>query len=530
MRKALWTLAALLVWSLALWRGIGVFGPGTDLNDVSYNSDSAIPVLMANDQGPITIFNFYYYGADRWGGWPFVVCQGINRFSGYYWTPERLTAFQTVWVFVGALAFASLDRDARLLSGLVYLAVLCLYRGHRFLLFEMSQVYGWQITGMLLGWASMRQVFNGFLDPARSHRWWRHAGWTLVTLGATWLAVWSSVASAVCLLVVLGMEVLRAGLRMPAPRRALVPGTLGFLAIAGATLLERAQKVRYNHYSLEHYGDPFRTTFAIDWGYLGVNLSMQWQHLTKLSWWPLYVVATLAVAGLAGAYAYTVIARREAGRARLAAWLAEDTAWLVIAGYGIALVHVALAVLVSHVRLNDYDDRYLTIPHVFVPVSGVLTIYLILRHTLRGPRARTLLRPACLATGVVLLVAAYPHARETPEYRMLRRTAEALASKAPRAVLMGTYWDTYVFTSLQPRDPMIAVPFEGHHFRTPWAPAAIPRATQIVVATPHLPSQPPPNPSATLRQYGNSLKLADPLWYADQAYAFALYVHDKPSN
>ena len=62
---------AIAIWCFFLWRALNAFGPGSDTVPISYNSDSAIPVLMANDQSPITVFNLYYYGTDRWGGWPF---------------------------------------------------------------------------------------------------------------------------------------------------------------------------------------------------------------------------------------------------------------------------------------------------------------------------------------------------------------------------------------------------------------------------------------------------------------------------
>ena len=143
-----------------LMRAIATFGPASDINNITFNSDSAIPVLMANDQRPITIFNFYYYCADRWGGWPFLPMQIAERMAGYHWTAQSIFVVQAVWLFVGALAFAGLSRRDGVIAGLVYLIALCLHRDAHYLIFELSQVYAWQTTAMLLGWWALRRFFD----------------------------------------------------------------------------------------------------------------------------------------------------------------------------------------------------------------------------------------------------------------------------------------------------------------------------------------------------------------------------------
>ncbi|MDQ5847235.1 MAG: hypothetical protein M3539_18260 [Acidobacteriota bacterium] len=72
---------ALIVWALFLWRAVDTFGP--DGGYINVNSDSAITVLMANDERPITVFDTYYYGADRWGGWPLIIARLVNHSTGF---------------------------------------------------------------------------------------------------------------------------------------------------------------------------------------------------------------------------------------------------------------------------------------------------------------------------------------------------------------------------------------------------------------------------------------------------------------
>jgi len=78
---------------------------------------------MSNDDRPITPFNLYYYGTDRWGGWPFLVAQAVRRSTGLLWTDQRLSAFQITWIFLGAFAIGALSRADRVVIG----AFFCLH-------------------------------------------------------------------------------------------------------------------------------------------------------------------------------------------------------------------------------------------------------------------------------------------------------------------------------------------------------------------------------------------------------------------
>ena len=66
------------------------------------------------------------------------------------------------------------------------------------------------------------------------------------------------------------------------------------------------------------------------------------------------------------------------------------------------------------------------------------------------------------------LAVAFPKARLSLEYLETEGTALALALKAPHAVLMGSYWDTYVFTALQGDTAMVPCTLEDSFTRTPW--------------------------------------------------------------
>ena len=141
----------------------------------------------------------------------------------------------------------------------------------------------------------------------------------------------------------------------------------------------------YGRFSLAHYGSPFSTDFMIDTGHLAENLIIQLRLIAKGSWWPLDVLAALLLLAMIAAGLYSVMRKDEAVRQRLRAALADDTLILAIAAAGIATLNFALAVSVSHVRLNGYDSRYLTLTNLFGPVAGLLTAFLLLKAAVPAP-------------------------------------------------------------------------------------------------------------------------------------------------
>src|SRR5262245_3957392 len=123
-RKVLLFGLAMALWSVFLYRGINTFKPGV-YSAAFFNSDCAIPVLMSNDGGPIPLFNRYYFGVDRIGGWPYLFAQAFRQATGFHWSPQRLSIVQTTWIFIGALIFGALTRKDSAVAATAVLLVLC---------------------------------------------------------------------------------------------------------------------------------------------------------------------------------------------------------------------------------------------------------------------------------------------------------------------------------------------------------------------------------------------------------------------
>jgi hypothetical protein len=124
--------------------------------------------------------------------------------------------------------------------------------------------------------------------------------------------------------------------------------------------------------------------------------------------------------------------------------------------------------------------------------------------------------------------------------RRLRSVAAALAQQAPGAVLLGGYWDTYIFPALEPQARFVPVPAQDQQLRTPWTPQLLRESRQVIVVHHVFPAPgemetPFPyntfgdgqNPPPIIRQYGVTLRLVEPHWFEQNGYVFSLYDNES---
>src|SRR5260370_41711462 len=84
----------------------------------------------------------------------------------------------------------------------------------------------------------------------------------------------------------------------------------------------------------------------------------------------------------------------------------------------------------------------------------------------RPARIRNYAVTGFLIAGVAVLAFEFPAKGHGPERQRLKETATTLAERCPHCVLIGGYWQTYVFSGLQPTNTMLPLPLEGQYLRT----------------------------------------------------------------
>lgn len=513
----------LVAWLVFLTLALRALGP--DSVHTTFNSDSAIPILMANDERPITVFDTYYYAADRWGGWPLLLAKVLHRDTGLQWTDQRLHYVRTTWLFIGLLVLAALNARAApavLVSGLI---ALCLEPALRRRLFDQSQLYAWQLTALFLAWFCLRHLFAQRPRPDKA----RVNGifWSSAFYFCAFFAIWSSVVSAPLLFVLVILEALRSRFSFQNPISKRRIGRAVVLLLA-ATASELLMKINYHRYSLKHFGYDFKTPMSFDRGHLYENLLRNWDNLLKFSFFPLIAVALCFVVGIAGLILYTSIVDKASLRTRVISFCEDETTTMIVALAAIAATNFLIMVCVDHVRLSLNDDRFQTPAYLFGAISGLLTIYLAIRVFANRIAVTRYVLPLVLVGAFVFLGVKFPRRQLSEIYEGYRQTALALSQKAPGSMLMGRYWETYVYAGLQPTNTMTPLPLEGLQNRIPWTVEMLHDSQQVVLEYQHggfTPTEPlPPN---ELWQYGNLLRLQEAHFYENGEYAFALYSKDR---
>jgi hypothetical protein len=522
---------AFLIWLIILIRAVEVFTVGSP-HVIMFHSDSAIVLLMANEDRPATAYNIYFYGQDRFGAWPFLLAQFIHRVTGHYWSQRALFIFQTIWLFTGALLFSTLNgRREDVWIGLFYLLPLCLHIRARQTLFDLSQPYAWQTTALIFSWWCLRRFCEYcFPQVDDNNSKVRKRVWGALVFWFSLLAILSSTVSTPILIFLIMLEVTRAvhnaqGFRsLKSIGRKLLQVAL---PIAAAAMTEFLLRVSYHRYSLKHFGHDNRTTIVLDRGHLIDNLSNQWTRFADSPWWLLALLPLLVFAVLSARYIYLHKGDREKLLGNLRKLFLEDTAVLVIGTFGIGLISFIITVLVSHVRANDYSERYLAVSYLFISLSGLLTLWLLAGKV---KKYRLAAASALAFAGLLFLFISFPPAMINPQYLTLQETARHLSQEAPGNVLLGGYWETYVFAALDAKHAIVPIPAEGESMRTPWTTEALKRADQVIVEHHRKemserlggPLAPPPQ----LVQYGETLRLVTPRWYVNGEYVFSIYRHE----
>jgi hypothetical protein len=523
------TILTVLIWLLFLILSIRVFRP--DSIYVVFDSDGAIPVLMANEDRPVTVFDTYYWGVDRWGGWPLMIARVVHQAGGFQWTDYSLHVVRAAWIFLGLLMLVWLNRRAALAVLVSGLIPLCLEPTVRWQLFTLSQVYAWQLTALFIAWLTLRRLLSAKLLPANGKRGlYERIAWSLGFYVSALLAIWSSEASVPFLGFLLLLEAARSYflLRDEASNKwKWIRYITAFLLLAAATVSHALMKANYHRHGIKHWGGDYRASTWVDVGYLWENVHGTWRNLMEFDFVPLVFVSVVFLLVMTVVVVYAVLTKKRLVRERLRQVVLEEDVIMTIALAGIASINMVLMTMLSHVRLGGYNDRYLNPTFFFGSIAGLMTVYIMLRLVSQRLKLTRYVIPIAVAGAFLFLVIRFPHFQPSNGYKRDKQTALILAQKAPGGVIMGGYWETYIYAALQrPTNTMTPLPLEGLHIRIPWTPPMLRNVREAVIEYRHNEVMNRGPLPAELVQYGNVLKLKDPQFYQNDDYSFALYINE----
>lgn len=405
-----------------------------------YNSDSAVPVLMSNQDG-LSWFDVYYWGQDRFGSLPFLLARAFTAVGGFYWTPQAMQIYLLCWLAAAVFLFALLFPGIRGSAAAAFAAGAMMVPHFRLHLFEIAQFFPWQLPVLFAAMLAVRTA------QARRQK---QSLWFTLAAFLSFLAVW---ASPMNLIFLLAFALIEAGITQKITRESGGPfhqawpsALAGIAAIAAGAAGERLLRFQYHRNALALYGNEYRTMSWINRREIPEALGAIIDRLTSDPW-----MLAADLAGIAAVVYLGYVAWRGGGRMHPALRTALA---LGIAG----LAQIPIIALVHHFVVSGYPARFFFLTHAGLFCAAALTGLWLLERALKRHNRWT----AFLILASILLLPAY---KKNPEFsRMEQAAAEICKDKA--GLLLGTYWHVYLYASLA-RQCAEPLPLDGVN-RTPW--------------------------------------------------------------
>lgn len=534
----------LLVWGFFLFRAVSVFAPDS-VYVQSFNSDSALPVLMANDER-IDAFRTYIYGQDQVGAWPSLICQLVKRATGHVWTPGQIHIMQATWLFLSFFLIVALTRSYFYLTGALFLLTLCLHPTVSHYFFVLNQRFAWQTTALFLCWWSLRRICEYGFGVAPASR-GKVLLWYLLSFCFAFLAAWTSPSSVPILCAFFVLECARARILALHSREAIRPrlalsNFMCALPLVAGFAAQQLLQANYRRFALKHFGQDYRTPVEFDRGYLWINLRHQLHNLGDAPWHALILLGVLASPFVAFQLLRylrrgSTDQQKRAHDVEAATRAQVDLGVLLLGSCAVAVINFVTSFVFSWMRLNAYGPRYLALTYMFGLFAGLLTLVWLVCIPKKIYAARRFVLPLLTVACMILLALKFPPVAKDPTYQQMFDVAEDLSRKAPHGTpLLGGYWDTYALAALQTNATIIPVPAQDQLVRTPWTPLRMRESGHVLVVH-HVFSSPGgaervsayttfgdgQNPPAVIRQHGATLHLLTPRWHERHGYIFSLY-------
>lgn len=461
------------------WIAIGIVGgqsvlfarsyaPGTTGH--TFTSDDAIPVLMANADR-IDAFSLYYWGQDRWGAWPMLAMGYAHRITGSVWSMGSF--YLVVCTMLALSAFLIWHLSGRFgVSLALAFAVVVLHWALPIL--EIAAPYAWQIVSLLAAWAAFRAAMSG------------RSGWLVVAGCATFLSVWSSPNSILCLPVLFVLDAL------PGPRDSLsrrVKLAAGTAAAAIPTFLIQY----YFHRSAQRaFGSTYATPIELDYKNWVQNIAVGASRIPLGAWG----------IGLIGLIFFAV--HRSRGQWRAENRTALGFLWIAFASF-------VPTVLFSWVRLNAMDARYFCNCTIFLVLAGVLLVLASLASEIGGLVLVTALS--------VLALFPIPSAVASKEQQLELELTDKIAASSERPIVMSVYWKIYEFAAARHQPNLTPIVLQGELDRTPWTKFSLRPGVTVLVLRSKGQEAPP-----ILEEYGFSLEILTPFVLSSEICDVASYL------
>ncbi len=425
-----------------------------------FNSDEAIPILMANDEW-LRPDHMFFFGQDRFGGWPFISMWGLGHVLNFRWVPENCYIFACTLFSLGAFATSRLYQksDTVVLTG--FLALYFLNNNLSTYALTIGQPYMWQIFGLLIAWLALR-AWTRALSLRSSGQAVRKTLLFISSL-ACLLPLWTTIVSLIFLVVITFTETLFLLIprrRETRPIEQLYQVLLSFLPIFIAYLAERL--IRLYHKTSPYSTSP--TDFTISWPLFrkGSERFIELYGSYHLS----YLMFGLSLLG------FLLVSRRAWCRYQGKESRSNCYEPGILICFPCGLVYACLLAGSRWWPVNSYDGRYFPLAFFFWGLGSVFCFAAVIEATegvtTLGQPLRRALRILGSAIFLLAIFIAAPRPIVNLEYQKTKEIALILEEKYGSHYLLGSYWNTYLWIGMQKTRPLRPLVIHKNTNRTPW--------------------------------------------------------------
>jgi hypothetical protein len=449
---------------------------------------------MAQSRGH-TPFSLYYWGQDRFGAWPFLLESAWTAVTGWQWTPDRAFVVLVAWAMLGCVVWTAFHQLAGIIAALTSGVVLLLREPVRQSVLHLGQPYAWQWTLLVISWLLIRRAFKAQTE------WLIVAALFLCAL----LACWTSPVSGPLLVLLFLVEALRSFSRArvnwsPASAKRPVVILVVLLAAFGAEWF--GIRGYYHYFSILHYGWDHGTLIRGEPQRFWANLAQLLPSILRggFSFVPL-------AAALAPILLIASLWRSRRSPPESHASAAADAWFLATGATLVAACNLGIAALVSHVRRNDYSERYLSLTHLFFSIAAALVLFGLVLQVLRSRKGQVAATVAFTAVAIGLLLIKLPGGTRDLNYVAVVDLAKNLRDGPKGRVLLGAYWDVYPLAALAQGTVIPLEPDFELAPRTPFNKSALHDGTEVIVIHGNAKLGKPEAPPPTVEQFGARLEL-----------------------
>lgn len=440
----------ILITGLFLFRA-PAYAPDTEFIVGGFSSDTSIPVLIANSD-EWSPFSLYYWGQDRFGSWPFLLYRW-----GEHWTPIAIFLGMYIYLHAGLLVFMR-NKSPVLLT--VSLLILHLLRPLSGFIFDIAQPYGWQLGSILIALAFAESKSSSKIQIR------------ILLFFFSFLSIWLSPSSVLFLSI------------FPVLQSALLSRTWGFRIVhaiksASPVVLAYAAHSIMRRFVVGYNAETFYEEYETPLKWKSELVAPAWNAIRKqvFSEWELalWVLATIVL--------FWAIISVFAGQKRWK-WRSQLPALTFMAGSVLFLLSI---LPLNWFSLNQHGARYLALPRYLMLLGLALLLFQELKHHYARVLTHAIPNPLVSVSisllAFVAILCFWPALADrsiSEHYQYRKAIAKTLESKYPHLPLIGNYWETYVYSSLQSR-PNIPQPGPGQYQRTPFLQSKVLGASSILI-------------------------------------------------